>query len=145
MTARHPAWQTELPDRRPVAFGYLRADDPHDAEIAGLRTEIAGYCRAEDLRLVTTFSDLGWDGSQLARPGFAGLLDALTVSTDARLVTPDLGHLSPSCVIREGLLRQVRRTGARLIVTREVNGKLGDTGTAEASTTTRDEPNGGPS
>jgi hypothetical protein len=95
--------------------------------------------------VIRVFSDLGWDGTQLARPGFAGLLDASSVSTDARLVTPDLSHLSPFGVIREGLLRQVRRTGARLVVTPEVNGKPDDVGTAEASTYIGDEPNGGPS
>jgi hypothetical protein len=143
MSDQHPAWQTKPPDTRIQAFGYVRAEDPADDQIPALRAEIAAFCRAEDLRLVTIFCDRGSDGSELARPGFAGLLDALAVTRDVRLVIPDSNHLSPYEAVREGLLRQVRRTGARLLVTREVNGKLDDTGVAEASTSIGDEPNGG--
>jgi hypothetical protein len=143
MSDHHPAWQTKPPDTRIPAFGYVRSEDPADDQIPALRAEIAAFCRAEDLRLVTIFCDRGSDGSELARPGFAGLLDALAVTGDARLVTPDLNHLSPYEAIREALLRQIRRTRARLLITREVNGKLDDTGTAEASTCIGDEPNGG--
>lgn len=145
MSDQYPAWQTKPPDTRIQAFGYVRAEDPADDDVPALRAEIAAFCRTEDLRLVTIFCDRGSDGSELARPGFAGLLDALAVTAHARLVTADLNHLSPFEAIREGLLRQVRRTGARLLVTREVNGKLDDTGAAEASTCIGDEPSGGPS
>jgi DNA invertase Pin-like site-specific DNA recombinase len=102
-------------------------------ELAGLRQQIAAFCRAEAFLLVTTFCDVGYDGSEMARPGFAALLDALSLPRSTRLVVPDLRHLSTDAAVREGLLRQVRRTGVSVLVAHEVNGRLADTGVTNQS------------
>jgi len=55
----------------------------------------------------------------MARPGFAAVLDALALPDSVALVVPDLDHLSPDSLVREGLVRSVRRTGAKIIVAGE--------------------------
>lgn len=119
-----PNRPSESPAARHVAYGYVRADEPNEDEIAALRQEIAAYCRTEDLRLVTVFCDRGYDGSELARPGFSALLDALALPESTHLVVPDLYHLSPNDTIRDGLSRQINRTGVTVAVVREPNGAL---------------------
>lgn len=102
----------------PVAFGYLRADVPDENEIRVWR-EIAQACTAKNYRLATIYCDRGCDGSELARPGFAGLLDALALPDNAAVVVPDLTHLSTDVGVRHTLQYHVRRTGACLLAVRD--------------------------
>jgi hypothetical protein len=99
-----------------LVYGYIRAEKPDEIEIALQRKEMAEYCKAHELRLVSVCCDRGSDGMELARPGFTAALDALALPTSHALLVPALGHLSTHEVVREGLIRLVRRTGARLLV-----------------------------
>lgn len=107
--------QSASPHGRPVAYGYVRVAEP-DGEVAGWRQAIAEHCQASGWRLVTTFCDRGYDGSELARPGFAALLDVLALPESTHLVVPDLDHLSEDGTVRSGLVRQVERRGITLVV-----------------------------
>jgi DNA invertase Pin-like site-specific DNA recombinase len=134
MTARHPGAFSTPPDGRPVAYGYLRLAESDKDQLAALRLEIAAFCETAALLLVNTFYDRGYDGSEMARPGFAGLLDVLALPESTRLVVPDLLHLSPVDVVRQGLLRQVQRTGVSVVSVRQLNGNLDSSGVADRST-----------
>jgi DNA invertase Pin-like site-specific DNA recombinase len=107
------------PDLRPVAYGYLRAEHPQDLGAEALRLALGCFCEAQEWRLVTVFCDRDCDGSETARVGFTAVLDVLRLPSSALLVVPSLEHLSPDALVREGLLRQVQRTGARLVVVDE--------------------------
>jgi hypothetical protein len=119
------------PDNRPVAYGYVRMDElAHDA-VAQVRQDIAACCEREDLRLAKTFCDLGDDGSTLARPALANLLEALRAMPGAKLVVSDLGHLSPFTAIRSALLLLLHRSEHHLLVAGEPNGKVDDFGVTQ--------------
>lgn len=62
---------------KPVAFGYISLTEPDEVEIAQLRRRIGRHCRSRDYHLATVFCDRGFESADMARPGFAGLLDAL--------------------------------------------------------------------
>ena len=132
MTGHHRVFRDrQQPDSRPVAYGYARMDETDHEAVAQFRRDIAACCEREDLRLVNTFCDLGDDGSTLARPALANLLEALKATPSAKLVVPDLNHLSPFAVIRSALLLLLHRTEHQLLVAREPNGKLDDFGVTQ--------------
>ena len=132
MTGHHRVFRDRLePDNRPLAYGYVRMEEvDHDA-VAEFRQGIAECCDREDLRLATTFCDLGDDGSTLARPALANLLEALKATPSAKLVVPDLTHLSPYEVIRSALLLLLHRQEHQLLVATEPNGKLDECGVTQ--------------
>lgn len=99
-----------------LVYGYIRVEEPDEIEIALLRKEMGEYCQVNALRLASVCCDRGSDGTDLSRPGFTAALDALALPTSHALLVPALGHLSPDGVVREGLMRLVRRTGATLLV-----------------------------
>lgn len=99
-----------------MVYGYLRAEEPDETEIALLRKEMAAYCQAHGYQLAGVCCDRGSDGTELARPGFIAALDSLALPTSYALLIPELGHLSGHNVVREGLTRLVRRAGAKLLV-----------------------------
>ncbi len=81
--------------------------------IANLRRRIGLHCREQGYRLVTIFCDRGFDTADMARPGFAGLLDALWPSSGhVTVFVRDLGHLSSDPLIREAMQRALKRQGA---------------------------------
>lgn len=102
-------------ERAKLVYGYIRVDSPDETQIAALRKTIGEYCREHDYRLVTICCDRGSDGSEIARPGFTAALDALALPTSHALLVPTLEHLSPDRIIRQGLHRQIKRTGAKLL------------------------------
>jgi Resolvase, N terminal domain len=132
MAGHHRVFRDRLePDNRPVAYGYVRMEETDHDAVAQFRQAIAACCDREDLRLATTFCDLGDDGSTLARPALANLLEALKATPSAKLVVPDLGHVSPFGVIRSALLLLLHRTEHQLLVATEPNGKLDDCGVTQ--------------
>jgi DNA invertase Pin-like site-specific DNA recombinase len=134
------------PDHRLVAYGYVRMDElAHDA-VAQVRQDIAACCEREGLRLAKTFCDLGDDGSTLARPALANVLEALKTAPGATLVVPDMNHLSPSTLIRHALLLVLHRTEHRLLVANELNGHTDDFGVTQYGVwVDLDDTAGGPS
>jgi DNA invertase Pin-like site-specific DNA recombinase len=133
MTSHHRVFRDQQPDTRPVAYAYIRMDEADNEALAQFRRDIAAYCTREDLRLMSTFCDLGDDGRALARPALANLLEALKAMPDAKLVVPDLNHLSPFQTIRSALLLLFHRTEHQVRVVQELNGKLDDCGVTQHS------------
>ncbi|MGH3624841.1 MAG: recombinase family protein [Sciscionella sp.] len=122
------------PDTRPAVYGYLRTDDTDEDTVSSLRTDLRIFCAARDWRLVTVFCDRDSDGSETARPGFAGALDVLALPEHTTLVVPSLEHLSPDTTVRAALTSMVRRTGATVVVTdalHEQQHSLSDGGTPQ--------------
>ena len=110
------------------AVGYIRLDEHDDAAFAVLLKDIASCCVRESLRLVRTFYDQGYDGSQLARPGIVELREVLKDTTSLVVIVPTLDHLSPVEVIRSPLLLMIHKFGGKLLVANEPKGKLDDFG-----------------
>lgn len=117
--------------QQPPAIAYLRFDDGDDHASAGLLKDIAACCLREELRLVRTFTDRGYDGTQLARPGLADVHEALRETTGLVVVVPTLDHLSPAAVIRSPLILMIHRLGGRLLVANEPSGDVDDFGVAQ--------------
>lgn len=125
---KHHVKSSELPP----AVAYLRVDEDSDEhQFALLLKDIAVCCQREGLRLVRTFTDRGYDGQALARPGLAELREALKETSGLVVVVPALDHLSPSEVIRGPLLLMVHRHGGRLLVANEPNGRTDDVGVTQ--------------
>lgn len=111
--------QRLAPSRQPPAVGYLRVEaDCDEAMFAELLKEIAVCCLRENVRLVQTFTDFGYGGTQLARPGVMNVRDALVETEGLTVVVLALDDLSPTASIREPLIRMIHRLGGRLIVAR---------------------------
>jgi hypothetical protein len=109
---------TSPPDgerRNHLAYGYLRAEEQDEIEIALLRKDMARFCRDCDYGLVNVAVDRGSDGTELARPGFAAALAALEEPGVSALVLPTVTHLSDDPLVRQGLLRTVARTGVDVL------------------------------
>jgi DNA invertase Pin-like site-specific DNA recombinase len=113
-------------DTRPVAYGYVRLDEPDHEAVSQFRRSIAVRCGQGDFRLANTFCDLGSDGSTLARPALADLLEVLKTAPGATVVVPDLTHLSPYESIRSVLLLLLHRAEHQLLAVKETNGKHDD-------------------
>jgi hypothetical protein len=116
---------------QPPAVGYIRLDDHDDSQFAVLLKDIATCCLREGLRLVRTFYDRGYDGSQLARAGIVEVQEALRATPGLVVVVPTLDHLSPANVIRSPLTLMIHRLGGKLLVACEPNGKLDDFGVTQ--------------
>ena len=117
---------------RPAVYGYVRSDGTDEATVASLRADLALFCAERGWRLVTVFCDRGCDGSDTARPGFAGALDALVLPESTALVVPSPAHLSPDATVRAVLASMVRRAGAKIAVVEATHGTTdttADTGT----------------
>lgn len=99
-----------------LVYGYIRVEEPDEIEIALLRMEMAAYCEAHGYRLANVCCDRGSDGTESDRVGLTAALDALTLPSSYGLLVPALAHLSTDDVVRDGLVRLARRTGAKLLV-----------------------------
>jgi hypothetical protein len=99
-----------------MVYGYVRVEEPDEIEIALLRKEMADYCVANNYQLATVCCDRGGDSTEWSRAGFTAALDALALPSTYGLLVPALGHLSTDPIMRDGLVRLVKRTGARLLV-----------------------------
>jgi hypothetical protein len=110
------------PSEQPPAIGYIRVDEPDEGEIAAHLKTIAACCLREELRLVRTFCDQGYDGSQLARPGIVEMRQTLLDTSGLVVIVPTLDHLSPVDSIRSPLTIMIHRLGGRLLVATEETG-----------------------
>lgn len=105
------------PSKQSPAIGYIRLDDDaNDAVFALLLKDVAACCQWHRLRLIRTFTDRGYDGSQLARPGIVELREALKEHPGAAVVVPTLDHLSPAETIRTALVQLISNLGGRLVM-----------------------------
>jgi hypothetical protein len=111
---------------QPPAVGYIRMDDDDDPHaFAGLLKDIAACCLRNGLRLTRTFTDRGYDGKELARPGIVELQQALKDTPGLAVVVPTLEHLSPANTIRYALVLVIRRLDGRLLIAHEVDAPNG--------------------
>jgi DNA invertase Pin-like site-specific DNA recombinase len=119
--------ENSKPSGQPAALAYLRFDDDsaHD-RFAALLQDIAVCCQNQGLRLARIFTDRGYDGRTLARPGLAELQEALKDRPGLVVVVPTLDHLSPSELIRVPLLRMAQQHGGRLLVANEPDDRMDD-------------------
>lgn len=104
------------PSELPPAVAYVRVNEDDDHVFAGLLKEIAACCQREGLRLTRSFTDRGYDGTQLARPGIVELREVLKETAGLAVVVPTLDHLSPIEHIRSPLLLMIHKLGGRLVV-----------------------------
>ena len=107
--------------RRPVVYGYLRAEEPDELELVVWRKEIARFCHARGLHLMTVFVDRREPPYRVKRPGLAGLLDVLTMPGSDAVVTPTVAHLSTDRAVLDVLHRTISLTGSRVLVIHDSN------------------------
>lgn len=101
----------------PPAVAYIRLDDDEDPHaFAVLLKDIADCCIREGLRLTRTFTDRGYDGRELARPGIVELQQTLKKKPGLVVVVPTLEHLSPADSIRRALVLMICHLEGRIIV-----------------------------
>lgn len=111
----------------PPAVAYVRLDDDEDEVVfALLLKDIAACCLREGLRLARTFTDRGYDGRELARPGIVALQQSLKDTSGLAVVLPTLEHLSPADSIRRALILMIRNLNGRIVVANKEPGDDGD-------------------
>jgi resolvase-like protein len=98
-----------------IVYGYIRSETASEIHIAAERHEIAHFCRVQGYQLVTIFCDRRVPETELKRPGFTGVLDALSLREAYGVVVSHLDTLSSRSVVREALLRQIGTTRAQVI------------------------------
>lgn len=108
----------------PVAYGYVRMEEPDRIQINRFRLDLATFCGLGGYRLVSVFVDRGVTDEQFARTGFTDLVAAVQVAEADAVVVPTLDHLSPHVSIRDGLKAMVEQLGARLLVTYDETGAV---------------------
>lgn len=113
---------------KPLVHGYVRMDEPDEAEIALLGKDLGLFCRLSGYRLGSVFVDRGVPEEVFARAGFADLLDALRLTGASAVVVPTLDHLSSQAFVQDALVRMVTVVGGRVLVADQVNGggRFGD-------------------
>ena len=122
-----PAFRTES-DGKPLVYGYVRSTHRRPAYVAACKRALDRYCRRERLQLCTTFADQEVSGDTLVRGGLAGLLDVLRLPDSFAALVLSPQHLSPDANLAGLLLKQLRATGARLLVVRPRTQRLVGTG-----------------
>jgi hypothetical protein len=101
----------------PPAVAYVRLDDDEDeAVFALLLKDITACCLREGLRLTCTFTDRGYDGRELARPGIVELQQSLKDTSGLAVVLPTLERLSPADGVRRALVLMIRNLEGRIVV-----------------------------
>lgn len=109
---------TALPPR--VLYGYVRVVRGDVERAATLKADLFAFCRTYGYMLGTVFTDWGVEDTALARPGFSSLLDVCKLVGSHGVLVPARSHLSGHEDTRLLLERQIRRTGAQLVVAAEI-------------------------
>lgn len=100
----------------PLVYGYLRMAACSRARRMALTRALVTYCFQHELLLGGVFSDEPFGGPVLT-PGFAGLLDVLTLEGSYGVVTPSAAHLG-SGVTGRARIQKITETGHRLMLVR---------------------------
>ncbi|WP_051793384.1 recombinase family protein [Kibdelosporangium aridum] len=122
---------SQLPPR--VLYGYVRVVRGDTARAAALKAELLTFCHSYGYMLGTVFTDYGVEDTAIARPGFSSLLDVCKLVGSHGVVVPARSHLSTHDETLAVLLRQIRRTGVKLIAADEFAAT--SHGTTDASAT----------
>lgn len=115
-------------DVKPLVYGYVRSVQRRPAYVAACKRALQQYCHRERLQLCTTFADQEVPGDRLTRSGLAGLLDVLRLPDSFAAVVVSPYHLSDDTDVAGLLLKQLRATGARLLVVRPRSGGTPEVG-----------------
>jgi len=97
-------------------YGYVRSSIERQAYVATCRETLEQWCARAGWNLGGVFTDVGAPLDSVDRIGFRGLLDALSLPNAAGVVLVDGAHLSPRPEVVTLLARQIRRTGASILV-----------------------------
>jgi len=100
----------------PLMYGYIRSSLERPEYVAACRETLEQWCARAGWNLGGVFTDVGGSLDSVDRIGFRGLLDALGLPNAAGVVLVDGAHLSPRPEIVTSLARQIRRTGASILV-----------------------------
>jgi hypothetical protein len=100
---------------RLVVYGYIHQPQPDAIELAADCKEIAHYCAVRGYQLVTIFCDRQADDAALLRPGFFGLLDALSLPDSYGVVVVDRATLSSQPAVRDAMVGLVDCVAATVI------------------------------
>ena len=97
-----------------LVYGYVRSPEPEPTYANACAQVLDWWATAAGWELGAVFRDVGVCSSQLTRPGFTGLLDALRLSDAAMAIVVEKRHLSrqPDGVKR--LRASIRQTGSGL-------------------------------
>lgn len=112
-----------LIDKRPVVYGYLRAERPDEIEIGLWRKELVRFCEQQGYRLEVVITDRRVEGDVTKRIGFTAVLDVLELSNSHAVVVPSLDHISPCPHTRALLFREIKRTASLVIEAHEEPGE----------------------
>lgn len=102
-------------DEQPVVYGYIHQPRLDAVALAADRKEITHYCAVRGYQLVTIFCDRLADDEALLRPGFFGLLDALSLPDSYGVVVVDGRMLSASAPVRSAMVGMVDCVSATVI------------------------------
>lgn len=97
-----------------VVYGYIRAEEPNEMEIALLRKEMGAYCQQHGMRLGQVFVDRDVKPEQTSRLGFTALLDVLCFPDSVGVVVPSRDHLSTQEGIQRALTSKIMGTASRV-------------------------------
>jgi hypothetical protein len=100
----------------PLVYEYLRLAAPSRSRRDALTRTLAAYCGQHELLLGGVFTD-EWLAIPVLSPGFAGLLEALTVDGSYGVVAPSAAHLGTGLAGR-ARLGKITETGQRLMLIR---------------------------
>jgi hypothetical protein len=105
-----------------LVHGYIRMEEPDEAQITAMRMDLGAFCVSSDFRLGLVFIDRGVPGDAFARKGYIDLLDAIRDTEAHAVLVPTLDHLSTQEFVRDALIRMAERAGAKVIVVYEADG-----------------------
>ena len=105
-----------------LVHGYIRMEEPDEAQIAALRQDLGAFCASSDFRLGLVFIDRGVPGDVFARKGFIDLLEAIRETEAHAVVVPAHDHLSTQDFVCDALIRMAEGAGAKVIVVYEADG-----------------------
>lgn len=104
-----------MTDSKSLVHGYVRMEDPDDAQIALLCKDIGTFCAVNGYRLGSVFIDRGVPDDVFARTSFIELLDAVRLTGASAVVVPTLAHLSSDLFLQDSLMRMVQVAGGRVL------------------------------
>jgi hypothetical protein len=107
---------------KPLVYGYIRMEEPDEAKIAGLRTDLGEFCSTSDYHLDSIFVDLGVSDGVFARTEFTRLLAAARETGAHGVVVPALSHFPSDTFVQDALVRMVELTGAAVFVVNKPDG-----------------------
>jgi len=97
-----------------LVYGYVRSPEPEPAYANACAQVLDWWATAAGWELGAVFRDVGVCSSQLTRPGFTGLLDALRLPDAAMAIVVEKRHLSRRTDGVKRIRAAIRQTGSGL-------------------------------